>query len=80
MLVGGCATAVPIEPVSTTEPTSPPAPLTIGPAATDTYGGWLPDGQMLSPFDVSNPALTQLDPGLLNAIQDAARADKEQGI
>ncbi|MEN3320126.1 MAG: hypothetical protein V7643_3528, partial [Mycobacterium sp.] len=26
MLVGGCATAVPIEPVSTTEPTSPPAP------------------------------------------------------
>jgi D-alanyl-D-alanine carboxypeptidase len=80
MLVGGCATAVPIEPVSTTEPTSPPAPLTIGPAATDTYGGWLPDGQTLSPFDVSNPALTQLDPGLLNAIQDAARAAKEQGI
>jgi zinc D-Ala-D-Ala carboxypeptidase len=80
MLVGGCATAVPIEPVSTTEPTYPPAPLTIGPAATDTYGGWLPDGQTLSPFDVSNPALTQLDPGLLNAIQDAARAAKEQGI
>ena len=79
-LVGGCATVVPIQPVSTTEPTSPPAPFTIGPAATDTYGGWLPDGQTLSPFDVSNPALAQLDPALLTAIQDAARAAKAQGI
>ena len=54
LLVGGCATALPIDPVSTTEPTSPPVPLTIGPAATDTYGGWIPDGHTLSPFDVSN--------------------------
>jgi D-alanyl-D-alanine carboxypeptidase len=80
LLVGGCATVVPIEPVSTTEPTSPPAPLTIGPAATDTYGGWIPDGQTLSPFDVSNPALAQLDPALLNAVQAAANAAREQGI
>ena len=79
-LVGGCATAVPIEPVSTTEPTSPPAPLAIGPAATDTYGGWIPDGQTLSPFDPSNPALAQLDPALLKAVQDAANAAKAQGI
>ena len=54
-------------------------PLTIGPAATDTYGGWIPDGQTLSPFDVSNPALAQLDPSLLNAIQDAARAATAAG-
>jgi zinc D-Ala-D-Ala carboxypeptidase len=86
LLVGGCATAVPIEPVSTTEPisttepTSPPAPLTIGPAATDTYGGWIPGGQTLSPFDVSNPALAELDLPLLNAIQDAARAATAQGV
>jgi D-alanyl-D-alanine carboxypeptidase len=80
LLVGGCATVVPIEPVSTTEPTAPPAPLTIGPAATDTYGGWIPDGQTLSPFDVSNPALAQLDPALLNAVQTAANAAREQGI
>ena len=80
LLVGGCATAVPIEPVSTTEPTSPRAPLTIGPAATDTYGGWIPDGQTLSPFDVSNPALAELDLPLLNAIQDAARAATAQGV
>jgi hypothetical protein len=37
------------------------------PAATDTYGGWIRDGQPLSPFDVSNPALAQLDPALLKA-------------
>ncbi len=80
LLVGGCATAVQIEPVSTTEPAPPPEPLTIGPAATDTYGGWIPDGQTLSPFDVSNPALAQLDPALLNAIQDAARAAAVQGV
>ena len=81
LLVGGCAaTAVPIEPVSTTQPTFPPAPLTIGPAATDTVGGWIPDGQALSPWDMSNPALAQLDPALLKAVQDAATAAKEQGI
>jgi hypothetical protein len=62
------------------ESTSRPEPFTIGPAATDTYGGWIPDGQTLSPFDVSNPALAQLDPPLLNAIQDAARAAASQGV
>jgi D-alanyl-D-alanine carboxypeptidase len=80
LLVSGCTTVVPIETVSTTEPTSGPAPLSIGPAATDTYGGWIPDGQTLSPFDVSNPALAQLDPALLKAVQDAATAAKQQGI
>jgi zinc D-Ala-D-Ala carboxypeptidase len=80
LLVGGCATAVPIEPVSTTASTSPSAPFAIGPAATDTYGGWIPDGHPLSPFDVSNPALAQLDPALLKAVQDAADAAKVQGI
>jgi D-alanyl-D-alanine carboxypeptidase len=80
LLAAGCATPVQIEPVSTTEPTPAPAPLTIGSAATDTYGGWIPDGQTLSPFDVSNPALAQLDPSLLNAIQDATRAATAQGV
>jgi D-alanyl-D-alanine carboxypeptidase len=80
LLVGGCAPAVQIEPVSTTAPVPAPDPLTIGQAATDTYGGWIPNGQTLSPFDVSNPALAQLDPRLLNAIQDAARAAAAQGV
>ena len=80
LVVGGCAPAVQIEPVSTTAPTPAPSPLTIGQAATDTYSGWIPDGQTLSPFDVSNPALAQLDPRLLNAVQDAARAATAQGV
>jgi zinc D-Ala-D-Ala carboxypeptidase len=80
-LVGGCAAAaVPIEPVSTTEPAPPSEPFTIGPAATDTYGGWIRDGQTLSPFDTSNPALAQLDPALLKAVQDAANTAKAQDL
>ncbi|WP_101952601.1 M15 family metallopeptidase [Mycobacterium sp. 3519A] len=79
-LIGGCATTTPIQPVSTTEPPLPPAPLTIGPAATDTYGGWIPDGQTLSPYDTSNPAVTNLDPTLLAAVQKAADAAKAQGV
>jgi D-alanyl-D-alanine carboxypeptidase len=80
LLISGCATVVPIEPISTTEPTATPAPLTIGPAATDTYGGWIPDGQTLSPFDTSNPAVAQLDPALLKGVQDAADTAKQQGV
>ncbi len=67
----------------------PPAPeqpvpagdtLTIGPAAVDTTGGWLPDGVMLSPFDSANPILSQLDPALLQAVQEAARTAQAQGV
>jgi hypothetical protein len=79
-LVAACGSSVPVQPTSTTEPAPPPAPLTIGPAATDTFGGWIPEGQTLSPFDVSNPALAQLDPALLQAIQDAARKAASEGI
>lgn len=57
-----------------------PEPLTIGTAATDTFGGWLPDGVTLSPFDVSNPVIAQLDPLLLTAVQDAARSAEAEGI
>jgi zinc D-Ala-D-Ala carboxypeptidase len=80
VFVGGCAASVPIRPVSTTEPPPPPEPLTIGTAATDTFGGWIPDGQTLSPFDTSNPALGQLDPALLQAIQDATRRAAQDGV
>ena len=69
--------------------TVPPAPvppvaagdtLAIGPAAVDTTGGWLPDGVMLSPFDTANPILSQLDPALLGAVPDAARAAEAAGV
>ena len=63
------------------EPAVPPGDtLTIGAAAVDTTGGWLPDGSMLSPFDVANPILSQLDPALLQAVQEAARTAEAQGV
>ena len=68
-------------------PPPPPEPvvpagdtLASGPAAVDTAGGWLPDGAMLSPFDVANPILSQLDPALLKAVQDATIAAQAQGV
>lgn len=65
------------------EPAPPPPPgdqLTIGAAAVDTTGGWLPEGTTLSPFDVTNPILSQIDPALLTAVQNAARAAQPAGI
>jgi zinc D-Ala-D-Ala carboxypeptidase len=84
LTLGGCATAGAQPPTSPTETTDAPAPagqpLMIGTAATDTFGGWLPDGVALSPFDVSNPILAHLDPLLLKAIQDATRAADADGV
>lgn len=54
--------------------------LSIGSAAIDTTGGSIPDGQMVSPFDVGNPVVGLLDPSLLKAIQDAARAAAVDGV
>ncbi|CAA0122717.1 D-alanyl-D-alanine carboxypeptidase [Mycolicibacterium vanbaalenii] len=63
------------------EPPVPPADaLSIGPGAVDTTGGWLPDGTMLSPFDTANPILSQLDPALLQAVQQAATVARAQGV
>ncbi|MGZ8802887.1 MAG: M15 family metallopeptidase [Mycobacterium sp.] len=72
-------TSIAVPPVP--EPVASPGDtLTIGTAAVDTTGGWLPDGTMLSPFDTANPILSQLDPSLLSAVQDAARAAEAQGV
>ncbi|HKV21318.1 MAG TPA: M15 family metallopeptidase [Mycobacterium sp.] len=61
-----------------------PAPddtgFSIGTAATDTIGGYLPDGRTLSPFDATNPVIGWLDPPLLAAVQNAARSAKDDGI
>ncbi len=54
--------------------------LPMGEGATDSWSGYLPDGTTLSPFDTSSQILLQLDPLLLNAIRDAARSAKAQGI
>ena len=64
--------------------TTGPAPadetFSIGTAATDTIGGYLPDGRMLSPFDVTNPVIGWLDPELLAAVQSAARDARNGGV
>jgi zinc D-Ala-D-Ala carboxypeptidase len=64
----------------TTGPASDDSAFSIGRAATDTIGGYLPDGQTLSPFDVTNPVIAWLDPPLLAAVQNAARSAKDDGI
>jgi zinc D-Ala-D-Ala carboxypeptidase len=55
-------------------------PLSIGPGAADTVGGWLPDGRTLSPFDVSHPIVGWLDPELLAAVQEATRRAEADGV
>ena len=68
---------VPPAPVA---PAAPADTLSIGTGAVDTTGGWLPDGRPLSPFDTANPILSQLDPALLAAVQNAARAAQAGGV
>lgn len=87
-LTSACGQAPEVELVQTSIEVPPPpdpyvlpaAPLDIGPAAVDTVGGWLPAGVTLSPFDSANPILSQLDPALLQAVQEAARAAQADGV
>jgi len=58
----------------------PAAAAGADPGSGDTAGGWVPDGQELSPFDLSDPAVNRLNPALLNAIERAARGAKADGI
>jgi zinc D-Ala-D-Ala carboxypeptidase len=87
LLLGACTTSaagteIPASPVA--QLTDGPAPdkdsFSIGTAATDTIGGYLPDGQTLKPSDVQNPVIGWLDPPLLSAIQEAARGAASDGI
>lgn len=48
--------------------------------ADDTAEGGLPNGQQLSPYDVSAPAVYRLDPALLDAVQRAADSAAADGI
>lgn len=93
LLLCACApsnpTTAPIQvagsrPLATPAAQQSPAPddglFSIGRAATDTIGGYLPDGQTVSPFDVTNPVIAWLDPPLLAAIQNAARAAEADGV
>jgi hypothetical protein len=52
----------------------------VGGGAVDTTGGSIPDGQMVSPFDVKNPVVAFLDPLVRKAIQDATQAAAAEGV
>jgi len=54
--------------------------VTPDPPAVGQGDGSLADGQLLTPFDVQNPAVGRLDPRLLSAIQQAADAAAADGI
>lgn len=54
--------------------------LSVGTGAVDTTGGSIPEGQMVSPFDVKNPVVGFLDPLLRKAIQDATQAAAAEGV
>ncbi len=54
--------------------------VSVDPPAVAAGDGSLTDGQILTPFDVPNPAVGRLDPQLLTAIQQAATAASAEGI
>ena len=87
LAVTGCAAwmlesgpTTPIRPVPVASSGATPQELVIGPAAVDTWNGFLPDGNTFSPFDTSVQPVARLDPLLLKAIQDATRAAAAQGV
>lgn len=55
-------------------------PFSLGPAATDTFGGYLPEDSTLTPYDVDDPVVGRLDPALLAAVQKATDAAAAQGV
>lgn len=55
-------------------------PFSVGEAATDTFGGYLPDDGVLTAFDVADPVIARLDPALLAAVQEATRVAAAEGI
>jgi D-alanyl-D-alanine carboxypeptidase len=69
------------------QPADPPGPslmladhtIAMDPPA-DPGDGSLPGGDTLTPFDVQDPAIGRLDPGLLSAIQNAATAAAADGV
>ena len=75
-----CSSAAPPTAAPPPGPAVAVEPLSIGAGAVDTTGGSIPDGQLISPFDVKNPAVEFLEPPLLTAIQDAATAAAAEGV
>lgn len=69
-----------IGPAAAGPPQQSAPPFSVGAAATDTFGGYLPDGAALTAFDVADPVIGLLDPALRAAVQRATEAAAAQGI
>nr|WP_246224660.1 M15 family metallopeptidase [Mycolicibacterium anyangense] len=54
--------------------------VTTDPGTVSSGDGSLADGQVLTAFDVGNPAIGRLDPALLDAIQAATTAAAADGV
>lgn len=59
-------------------PDSSGTPLPVSPGSTE--GGDVPQDRDLTPFDTGHPAIGRLDETLLEAVQDAARGARDDGI
>ena len=67
---------------ATTAVASSPSPTMTTPqgAVIGPEDGYLPDGTSLSPFDTSQPAVSNLERALLDAVQDATAAAAGDGV
>ncbi|WIX81907.1 M15 family metallopeptidase [Amycolatopsis carbonis] len=74
VLVAGCSTAAAEWPTGVASGSSGSDP------DTDPAQGGIPSGKDLTPFDTSYPAVSNLDPGLLKAVQQAATDARGRGI
>lgn len=78
VVLAACARPGAATPTTTPRPvpvvTTGPTAFAIGPGATDTWSGWLPDGRTFSAFDTTEQPISRLDPALLNAVQNAVTA------
>ncbi|MCZ2829142.1 VanZ family protein [Modestobacter sp. VKM Ac-2986] len=81
--LAGCADVVPAgaegAPLATAPSAGTPSAGTPERRELTAEDGWLPDGEVLSPFD-DVPALTRLDAALRTAVQDAYRAATDDGV
>ncbi|WP_396930746.1 M15 family metallopeptidase [Mycolicibacterium sp.] len=75
VLVGAAGSVTPTPRIALADNT-----VSVDPPAVAAGDGSLADGQILTPFDVQNPAVGRLDPRLLDAIQQAATAASANGI